>query len=125
MVGVRSRLTATLVALVALTAVVLGVGSYVFVDYSLHDRFLRAAEEQARFDLTAVIPGRTPQELEAIFRQRTTDTVIDDGNAGAFVDRLGAGLRNLAPGQLAYEWTDLPGPVLVVGGRPADGDATF
>jgi signal transduction histidine kinase len=125
MTGVRARLTATLVALVALTAVVLGVGSYVFVDYSLHDRLLRAAEEQARFDLSAVVPGRSVDELEAIFRQRSTDTVIDNGNSTDFVARLGPRLRSLAAGELAYEWTELPGPVLVVGGRPSGGGPAF
>ena len=34
--GIRARLTVTLVALVALTAVLLGAGAYLFVDNSLH-----------------------------------------------------------------------------------------
>ena len=35
--GIRARLTVTLVALVALTAILLGVGAYLFVESSLHD----------------------------------------------------------------------------------------
>ena len=34
--GLRARLSLTLVALVALTAAVLGIGAYAFVDASLH-----------------------------------------------------------------------------------------
>ena len=39
--GIRARLTVTLVALVALTAVLLGVGAYLFVESSLHEQALR------------------------------------------------------------------------------------
>jgi two-component system sensor histidine kinase MtrB len=120
--GVRARLTATVVTLVALTAIVLGVGSYLFVDASLHDRLLRGAEDQARFDLTAVIPGRSAEELERIFAQRTTQTVV---GTGGIVGQLGPGMRNLGPGELAYEWTDAAGRKLVVGGRLAEGPAYY
>jgi two-component system sensor histidine kinase MtrB len=123
--GVRARLTATLVALVVLTALVLGVGSYVVVDVSLHDRLLRAAEEQARFDLTAVVPGRDVEELRAIFLQRATVTVIDTGQARGIVELLRPELRDLPPGRLAYEWIDAAGPKLVVGGVPASGGPTY
>ncbi len=123
--GVRARLTATLVALVVLTAIVLGVGSYLFVDRSLHDRLLRAADEQARFDLTAVVPGRDPEELEAIFRQRTIETVIGGADGAGIVARLRPDLRTLRPGQLAYQWIDAGGPKLVVAGVPGAGGPTF
>src|SRR5688572_20375182 len=125
--GVRARLTATLVALVVLTAAVLGIGAYAFVDLSLHDQFLRAAEAQARFDLTAVIPGRSPDEIQQIFRARSGELVIDrhDGGADGFTRALDGRLRTLGPGQLAYQWTTLGGsPVLVVGGQPADSGPT-
>ena len=56
--GIRARLTATLVALVALTAVLLGAGAYLFVDNSLHEQALREAAAQARFDLSVSIPNR-------------------------------------------------------------------
>src|SRR6188474_2875005 len=59
--GVRGRLTVTIVALVALTATLLGVASYLFVDYSLHDRFQADAANQARFDLSVLIPQSLPE----------------------------------------------------------------
>ena len=67
--GVRARLTASLVAVVALTAIVLGVSASVFVDLRLHDQVLQAANEQARFDLSVVVPERqlpdrpTPEDI--------------------------------------------------------------
>src|SRR5688572_13698800 len=126
--GIRARLTATLVALVVLTAAVLGIGSYVFVDLSLHERLLDEAETQARFDLTAVIPERLPAEptldnlepLLEILRQRGIAPVVDldGGEAPAVVAGLSGALRNLPPGQLAYEWASIGGqPRLVVAGR--------
>ena len=53
---------ATLLALVALTASVLGVGSYLFVDFTLHGRVRDDAAAQARFDLSVLIPDRLPPE---------------------------------------------------------------
>ncbi len=53
--GVRARLTPTLVALVVLTAAVLGIASYVFVDVSLHDQVKDDAAIQAGFDLSDLI----------------------------------------------------------------------
>ena len=126
--GVRARLTGTLVTLVILTAAVLGVASYLFVDLSLHERLLRSAEEQARFDLTAVVPGRGTDELRAIFEPRLIRTVIDDGTAAEdFRSALTPELRDIEPGHLAYQWTTLRStPLLVVGGRvAADGPAFY
>ncbi|MEX1173070.1 MAG: hypothetical protein WEG56_10720, partial [Chloroflexota bacterium] len=56
--GVRARLTASLVALVAVTAIVLGLSASWFVDLRLHDQALQDAAAQARFDLSVVVPGR-------------------------------------------------------------------
>ncbi len=134
--GVRGRLTVTLVALVVVTAVVLGVGSYLFVDASLRQRFLEDREAQARFDLTEVIPARlspdpTQSELDAvleILRRRGGETVVDlgDGRPPPFLQQIGPALRQLAPGTLAYEWTSIAGvPRLVVGGRLADGPTFY
>ena len=55
----RGRLTLTIVALVVLTAIVLGVAAYVFVDTRLHDQTLRDAADQARFDLAVLAPSRS------------------------------------------------------------------
>ena len=56
--GIRARLAIVLVALVALTAVVLGVGASVVADVRLHAQALDDAAAQARFDLSSTIPGR-------------------------------------------------------------------
>jgi len=56
--GVRGRLTLTIVALVILTAVVLGATVYVFVDSRLHDGAVHEAADQAGFDLSVLAPAR-------------------------------------------------------------------
>jgi two-component system sensor histidine kinase MtrB len=136
--GIRARLTATLLALVALTAAVLGVGSYLFVDYGLHQQALDDARDQAVFDLSVLIPERLPEipsiddlvasRLGDTFRQRGVETIVDLGQGDPFVsnsglvgalERLPVDLRaRVASGELAYAWTDIgTAPVLVVGGR--------
>lgn len=145
--GVRARLTASLVALVALTAVVLGVGASWFADVRLHDQVLQDAEAQARFDLSVVVPGRqlpdvaTPDDVEgsglaATFRRGAVETFVDLGPEGTFhSSEAVAGLLDVLPadtrsrvdrGELAYAWTSIDGvPSLVVGGRPAGGGPAF
>jgi signal transduction histidine kinase len=145
--GVRARLTAALVAVVALTAIVLGVSASVFVDLRLHDQVLQAANEQARFDLSVVVPERqlpdrpTPEDIRLsgladTFRRGAVETVVDLGNDTRFQsDERLAGLLTLLPGdvrarvdrgEIAYGWLDVAGqPSLVVGGRPAGGGPAF
>ena len=93
--GVRARLTASLVALVALTAVVLGVGASWFVDIRLHDQALRDAAAQAQFDLSVIVPGRQLPEqpttddiarsgLADTFRRGSVETFVDLGPEGDF-----------------------------------------
>jgi two-component system sensor histidine kinase MtrB len=138
--GVRARLTTTLVALVVLTAVVLGVGAYLFVDASLHDRFLRDRAEQARFDLEVLIPGAglpqppTRADLEragllAAIRGRDVQPIVDDGSGTdrTIVELLSADLRDrVGQGELAFEWTSLRNqPTLVIGGRLPPAGPTF
>ena len=145
--GVRGRLTAALVALVALTAIVLGVGASVFVDLRLHDQVLQDAAAQARFDLSVVVPERqlparpTPEDIDRsglaeTFRRGAVETFVDLGDDVRFQsdERLGV-LPSLLPadmrarvdrGELAYAWIDLAGrPSLVVGGRPSGGGPAF
>jgi signal transduction histidine kinase len=142
--GVRGRLTITLVALVVLTAGVLGVGSYLFVDSSLHQRLLDQAKTEASFDLSVLIPSRitgkpTTTTLEspaflATYTQRGVGLIVDFGPGAPFVyPSLQFGprpLAELAPlqsvvtrGELGYQWATLGGePSLVVAGRlPPDG----
>lgn len=142
--GVRARLAGALVLLVAVTAIVLGVGASVFVDARLHQQALQDAAAQARFDLTVTVPGRQlPDEptiddvvrsgLTATFLRRNVDTVIDLG-AGESVksnDALDDLLERLprdvparvGRGELAFAWLDVDGrPSLVVGGLAPGGD---
>jgi signal transduction histidine kinase len=148
--GVRGRLTVTLVALVVLTAAVLGIGSYLFVDSSLHQRLLDEAENEAKFDLSVLIPsrldGKGPAAYESpafvqTFQNRQVNFIVDPGGGEPFSSSLELGppaavLASLAPlravvarGDLGYQWTTLRGdrPSLVVGGRlpPAGPDFYF
>jgi signal transduction histidine kinase len=146
--GVRARLAGALVLLVAVTAVVLGLGASVFVDARLHDQALRDAADQARFDLAVTVPGRqlpddptiediTNSGLTETFRRRGVESVIDLGGGEAVksTDALGDLLERLPPdvparvgrGELAYAWIDVAGtPSLVVGGlAPGGGLAVY
>lgn len=145
--GVRTRLTASLVALVAVTTIVLGLSAAWFVDLRLHDQVLQDAAAQARFDLSVVVPGRqlpaTPtlddidrSALAETFRQRGVETLVDLGLRGEYrstsrleglPDRLPADMSDrIDRGELAYAWTDVAGaPSLVIGGRSASVDAAF
>lgn len=136
--GVRARLAAVLVALVALTAVVLGVGASVVADVRLHAEALEDAAAQARFDLSQTIPGRQlPAQPSAedidrsgladTLRLRGVETVVDLPGE-RFVSREDlSGIRDGLPpdvleridaGEIAYAWSSGPsGAVLVVGGR--------
>ena len=134
--SVRTRLTLTLVALVAVTAAVLGIGAYAFVDGRIHDQVRDDAAAHARFDLSVLAPSRwapNPTEADLIrftatFQARDVETIVDDGGPDPFVSRtdlfgaLGTFsvdfLARVAGGELAFEWTRIGGsPVLVIGGR--------
>jgi len=137
--GIRARLTVTLVALVALTAVLLGAGAYLFVENGLRSQVVSDAAAQARFDLAVIIPDRdlpaspTPEDivdsgLRETFRERGVETIVDLGASGVVIsnndlegalDAFPADLRGrVAQGELAYAWTTVAGtPSLVVGGR--------
>lgn len=145
--GVRARLTASLVALVALTAVVLGVGGSWFADVRLHDQVLQDAAAQAKFDLFVVVPGRQlPDQptaadvkssgLADTFRRGSVETYVDLGAGADFVstealsELLGAlpleMRERIDQGELRYAWTSVGGvSSLVVGGRPAGGGPAF
>jgi signal transduction histidine kinase len=130
--GVRARLTTTIVSLVVLTAAVLGIGSYLFVDSSLHRQALDEAAAQARFDLSVIAPSRlvsTPptaaqiQSLQDAFHFRNLDTIVDDGSGPVITSLTGTPIpadmvRLVDQGQIAYAWMPVDGrPSLVVGGR--------
>lgn len=145
--GIRARLTFTLVALVALTAILLGAGAYTFVDNSLHVQVLRDARVQAAFDLSVTVPNRglppnpTTEDiidsgLRETFLQRGLDTIIvGTGDPVLSKDTLDGALETLpadlrqrvANGELAYAWTTVAGaPSLVIGGRAgSDGPVVY
>jgi two-component system sensor histidine kinase MtrB len=145
--GIRARLTVTLVALVALTAILLGAGAYLFVANSLHDQALRDAAAQARFDLSITVPDAalpllsttddiTASRLLDTFHQRGIGAIVDLGPNGEAVSEpelpgalatLPADLRaRAAQGQLAFAWTTIADrPSLVVGGRVAQSGPTL
>jgi signal transduction histidine kinase len=133
--GVRTRLTITFVALVVLTAAVLGVGAYLFVEASLRDRLLEEAKTQARFDLSVLIPANRPTSIDALasspllrtFGDRQVELIVDFGGGNVYrPQRLGGGdpLASLgavhdlaARGQIGFAWVELGSqPNLVVGG---------
>ena len=134
--GVRARLTATVVFLVVLTAIVLGVAAYLFVDARLHDQELTDAGNQARFDLSVITPSRlgdppTEDQLRAFalaFQGRGLETIVVPRGGEAFASTLPLdGVISTIPravrdvvdrGQIGYSWQTVLGkPTLVVGGR--------
>jgi signal transduction histidine kinase len=135
--GVRARLTVTLVALVALTAAVLGIASYVFVDVSLHDRVKDDAAIQAGFDLSVLIPSVLAEPtrdafngsgLEETVRRRNVDLVADFGDIEpAFIQVLTPDFAAaLDRNEIAFQWTTLGDqPKLIVGGELPGSDARF
>ncbi len=138
MPGVRSRLAITLVALVALTAGIIGAGSYLFVEASLRASLLETARREADFDLSVLLPGADPAPVDArafaasglpdaFGRSGGIRTVADFGDGAPYepaglegaTGQLDPTLRSIvAGGQLGFAWQTLAGePVLVVGGR--------
>jgi signal transduction histidine kinase len=145
--GVRARLAGALVLLVAVTAAVLGIGASLFVDARLHQQTLADAANQARFDLTVIVPGRQllPQPTEEditrsglidTFRQRGVETLVDLGGSGTvksndelddLLERLPRDVpARVGRGELAFAWIDVAGtPRLVVGGLAPGGGPAF
>jgi signal transduction histidine kinase len=148
--GLRARLALTIVALVALTAVVLGVGAYAFVGQSLRDGLRAEAESRARFNLSVLWGGAglpadvglaafeassLPRSLE--FRSRNEGGTIvefDPPQRDVFREpstltaEIPADLRTVVDGgNLGWAWTSQPDgrPKLIVGGRPAGGGPAF
>jgi signal transduction histidine kinase len=146
--GLRFRLALTIVALVAITATVLGVGASVAVENVLRGRLLADAEREANFDLSVLVPAALESganrrafeasDLPGTFRRRgNLQTLVDWGRGDQWVsapqlsgalDALPADIRRTgdAGRNLVYAWSTVAGsPSLVVGGRPAAAKATF
>ena len=135
----RRRLVATFVALVALTALILGVASYLLVSYSLNDRLVRDSRQLASFNISVLAAGRLPEKptradfersglLEAFRLREGAETLVDFGDNDPFVSSLrfqgvpgqiSNQLRTIvAAGNLGYERITVGDePFLVVGGR--------
>lgn len=149
--GIRTRLALALVALVALTVIAIGVGTYAFVENRLREGLLTEAQRQTQFNLSVLIPERFPNgvtratldqeqmnELADAFRLRgNVETIVDfddgeppnvsNGSLLVAIDDFPAEMRRLvAEGHLGYAWLNVAGePALVVGGRPGDGPAFY
>jgi signal transduction histidine kinase len=137
--GIRGRLTIALVLLVGLTALVLGVGAYAFVDYRLHDRLQTDALAQTNFDLSVLAPERlgaqpTRADVEALLasihrRQGVEvaadlgdgDPILSSAEASGLLDAVSPALREIVErGELGYQWASIGGrPVLITAGRVA------
>ncbi len=151
--GLRGRLLVTVVGLVALTSVVLGAGSYLFVAASLRDGAIRDATAETDFNVGVLARDALPTAvtaddpavgayLRAIQQRGDSGAVIvfPDGERAAsdltsdgVVARTSAGLRDrVVQGLVAYERltaADPDGTVrswLVTGARrPPDGPDFF
>lgn len=148
MTGLRSRLTLTLVALVTLTAAVLGFASYAFVDYSLHERMRSDAIRQANFNLSVLAPSqfapdaardeirdsgflaavRQPGGIDALVDLGDGDPLVSDLSVVGLLDQLSPELRAIVRvGDVG--WQSLARgdrSVLVVGGRqPGQGPEIY
>jgi signal transduction histidine kinase len=146
--GLRFRLALTIVALVAVTAVVLGVGASIAVENLLRGRLLAEAEREANFDLSVLVPSALEgasdraafdaSDLPVTLRSRGgLQTIVDWGDRDPYVSapELTSALSAIpdasrqtanAGGQLVYAWTSLDArPSLIVGGRPDGVPATF
>ena len=145
--GIRARLTVTLVALVALTAVLLGAGAYLFVESNLYEQTVREAAAQARFDLAVTVPARNlPADptcedfidsgLRQTFLQRGIETIIDVEGCDPIVSNLELAVmlptlpadlvERVENGELAYAWVTVAGqPSLVIGGRVGGSGPAF
>ena len=148
--GIRTRLAAALIALVAVTVTAIGVGTYLFVDARLRDGLLDEAYRQTQFNLSVLVPNRFPDgvtrptleeqmtDLADAFRLRgDVETIVDFGDGQlptvsnlslvSALDGLPADLRRIVnEGRLGYAWLDIAGkPSLIVGGRSAGGPAFY
>jgi two-component system sensor histidine kinase MtrB len=142
----RTRLAATVIGLVVLTAVLLGAGSYLFVSRSLRGQFAADAAAQAEFNIAELATEeRLPTGsglaafeasglAEAIRRRGGTELYVEFGEgeppyASGFAvagtpTLVDPDLREIiASGRLGWQWLEVGGdPYLVVGGRrPAAG----
>ncbi|HET7026776.1 MAG TPA: HAMP domain-containing sensor histidine kinase [Candidatus Limnocylindrales bacterium] len=145
--GLRFRLAATLVVLVAVTAAILGIGASAATESVLRDRLQDEATREASFDLSVLVPSAlAPGDGAAAFAasglaqtlrlRGGIGTIVDWGDGDPFLsqpqlagalDAIPTTVRSAAANaQLTYVWLPIAGmPSLVVGGRPPGYRATF
>lgn len=141
--GFRGRLTLAVVALVALTSAVLGVGAYLLTSRSLQDRLVTESVAQTSFDVSVLAVERLPDGATATDVERSgiadairlrggAETLIDFGDGNPYASTLVLASASqvlsrelraaVAANQIAYEsvrFGDLG--YLVVGGRRPNG----
>ncbi len=138
--GFRTRLTITIIALVAATVLLLGAGAWLLVAWSLRTRLIDAATQDANFDIGVLAPARLPQGATRLDLEQSP--LVDDFRLGsgdgvyvAFAgDAYASGFTFNRPpptdlaaavetGELAYRFVEVEGrPYLLLGGRlPPDG----
>jgi signal transduction histidine kinase len=145
--GIRTRLAVALVALVAITVLAIGVGTYAFVGARLRDALLADTSRQAQFNLSVLVPDALPagatsktfatSGLPESFRLRGGIEEIADFGGGdiyysdAALEGALAGLppdltATVAAGHLGFAWQTIGDRnVLVVGGGAAAGPAIY
>ncbi len=147
--GVRARLVATVIGLVAFTSLVLGVGAYAYVATSLRAQELSAARELTDFNVAELATERLPADatrsdlassrlLDGFASRGIAGTIVDFGDADPYASNLAAAgaVDLLAPelravvarGDIGYQRVRLgTQPLLITGARrpPAGPDFYF
>ncbi|HEX7098566.1 MAG TPA: HAMP domain-containing sensor histidine kinase [Acidimicrobiia bacterium] len=130
--GLRGRLVATLIAVVALTVLVVGVTSVFLVDRSLRNRLVDEVIATTEFNLTVLLPATgivDPADSEALEQAGVIDRFLRRGTTGAWVElddgsRVAGGLAPLSVsrqltdiaerGEIGYEFTEAGDQEVVV-----------
>jgi signal transduction histidine kinase len=147
MTGIRGRLLATVVGLVAMTSLILGAGAYGYVATSLRDQHLAEARLQTNFNVAVLAADALPTNatrddlaqsglLERIQLRGSAGTLVDFGDGDPYASGLAfaGALRTLseelqaivAAGQIGYQRLDLDQrPFLAMGARLPPGGPDF
>ena len=146
--GVRGRLIAAVIGLVALTCIVLGGGAYAYVATSLRAQQLDAARDLTTYNVAVLAVERLPSAatradleashlLDGFSARGILGTIVDFGDgdpyasnliAAGLADRTSPALRSIvATGDVGYERTSLGGqPLIILGARrPPTGPAFY
>ena len=86
--GVRGRIAVTIIGLVALTSLVLGLASYLYVSTSLRGQQLQSARDVTNFNVAVLAAERLPARPTKadLIRTRLIDAFALRGVNGAVVD---------------------------------------